>query len=90
MKYEGKIYAKVAGKYIALVETAQDIDALKAENEKIKTNEAELARLVERWNGLAAENKRLRDGLNSMLNIEARDAIEELQEIHKIIEALNP
>ena len=36
MKYEGKIYAKVAGKYIALVETAQDIDALKAENKRLR------------------------------------------------------
>jgi cell division protein FtsB len=39
---------------------------------------------------LKSENKRLRSGLKSILHIEARDAIEELKEIYKIIEALNP
>lgn len=39
---------------------------------------------------LKSENKRLRAGLKSILHIEARDAIEELKEIYKIIEALNP
>ena len=35
MKYEGKIYGKVGGKYIALQENAADIDRLKSQNARL-------------------------------------------------------
>ncbi len=36
MIYEGKLYGKVAGKYIPLEMTASEIEALKEENRRLK------------------------------------------------------
>ena len=42
MTYEGKLYGKVAGKYIPLEMTASEIEALKEENEWLRKAIAEL------------------------------------------------
>ncbi len=68
----------------AIEKLQPEIDSLKAENEKIKTNEAELARLVERWNGIAAENNRLQTKLEA--EFAARDVwMAENERLKKLI-----
>lgn len=42
MNYTGKIYAKIAGEYVELDQTSEDIDKLAEENERLKTEIQEL------------------------------------------------
>lgn len=45
MQYEGPLYAKIGRKYLRLVETSEDFDALKMENERLRAKIAHLTTL---------------------------------------------
>lgn len=55
MKYTGKLYGKLAGRYFEMEISSDDVDALQAENERLRTAmEQALREIGEEWPVFAA------------------------------------
>lgn len=64
MEYKGKLYGKIGKTYIEMQFSADDVDTLKAENDRLR---AESQRFLSGRERLQAENERLRGELTAVI-----------------------
>jgi hypothetical protein len=81
MRYEGKLYAKVAGKYVPLTETTEDVEKMRQDQKRLNWMEEQAGHVFDKGQG---DHRRIwKNGDPRTVRGEIDDMIKEEAEIYR-------